>query len=140
MPKGLALISWDDIIGTELSYIYPPSLELKSLEIICIYTSQTFGDIKNPRFATFSTNNFKVATYFGGISSKSMLVLLLNDNEIPEVFKQALKKAYNEILNNKKDLSEIIPQILHIFELESEKCKNFFEIVRNYMIKNIINL
>ena len=132
MPKGIAIIDWNDEIGTVLRYIYPSSIELSTRDILQIYTSQTFGDIKNKRFSTFSTDNIKLASYYSGEETKTMLILLLTMNEIPDIFEYSLKRSYKKIFDcNIEDQSLIINNLMKKFEAISNTFKPLIKKIYN---------
>lgn len=56
-------------------------------DLMSIYSSQTLGNIIIPRFSVYSTENFNIASYFGGEDYKDMVILKLEENEEPKKFK-----------------------------------------------------
>ncbi|MHA1405423.1 MAG: hypothetical protein ACTSSI_16790 [Candidatus Helarchaeota archaeon] len=86
MPKGIAVITWDDHFGAMLDSIYPKDLEITNDLVLQLYTSQTMGDISTPRFSIFQTKEIKVASYFGGDRKNALLVFILGEDEEPEKY------------------------------------------------------
>ena len=97
MPKGIGVIRWDNQLGPYLEACYPEDNSLTSPEIVNIYTSQTMGDITTPRFTSLGTDEFKIATYFGGKEDQSILLLFLERFENPDDFRNGLIDAFTSM-------------------------------------------
>ncbi|MHA1268319.1 MAG: hypothetical protein ACTSPY_00910 [Candidatus Helarchaeota archaeon] len=125
MPKGIALIHWDDSIGAILDELYPDDLELKRLfnaeKVLFIFTSQTMGDITTERFSALFTDEFHIACYYGGRLSNKLLMLILEENEIPKKYREILKTQFYKILKNEDNSYKIFPKIFN--EIVEESCK-----------------
>lgn len=72
-------------------------------ELLAIYTSQTMGNMLLPRFATYSTDKLRIASYFGGENHKDMMILFLNDDEDPKDFKDSLITFYHNVVSEAGD-------------------------------------
>ena len=48
-------------------------------EVISIYSSQTLGNTVVPRFSYYSSDDFRIVSYFGGQLIRDMAILSLKD-------------------------------------------------------------
>ncbi len=137
MPKGIAVITWDDHFGAMLDSIYPKDLEITNDLVLQLYTSQTMGDISTPRFSIFQTKEIKVASYFGGDRKNALLVFILGEDEEPEKYQLIVIQTFNEYVTNNTETDEFLERafkkVLGMGELlgsasvlENRVIQNFF--------------
>lgn len=155
MPKGIAIIKWDDHYGAMLDSAYPEDLKISKELVLQLYTSQTMGDISTPRFSSFQTKEIRVASYFGGEKKNILLIFVLNEDEDPERFKLFLIQTFNDYISNSQEIQAFLKQnhekLLHFDEmrvnasiLENKKFQNLFfnvinEDIRIFQPKKDIN-
>jgi len=89
-------------------------------ELLAIYTSQTMGNTSIPRFATYSTDDLKIASYFGGDSNRDMAILLLNEHENPTDFRDALIKFYHTVANGEERKENLERKFEELFSIVQE--------------------
>ncbi|MHA1301705.1 MAG: hypothetical protein ACTSO9_19980 [Candidatus Helarchaeota archaeon] len=65
-----------------------------------IYASQTLGNTLTPRFACYSSEDFNIATYYGGEMIKDMALLALEENEEGKKYKLPLIDFFYKIARN----------------------------------------
>ena len=82
---------------------YPSVVKMGIGELLAIYTSQTMGNMLLPRFASYSSDKLRIASYFGGETHKDMMILFLNEDEDPKDFKDALISFYHNIVTGAGD-------------------------------------
>ena len=99
IPKGILWLKWDDTMGILIDWQYPNQFAMSIAELLAIYTSQTMGNTSLPRYASYSTDGLKLASYFGGDSNRDMAILLLNDDEEADNFKDRLINFYHDMSN-----------------------------------------
>ncbi|MHC1590871.1 MAG: TackOD1 domain-containing metal-binding protein [Candidatus Helarchaeales archaeon] len=110
MPKGIAIIKWDDHFGAMLDAVYPKDLQITSDLVLQLYTSQTMGDISTPRFSIFQTKEIKIASYFGGDRKNLLLVFILGEDEDPEKFQLLVIQTFNDLITNDVNTEEFVEQ------------------------------
>ncbi|MHA1298584.1 MAG: hypothetical protein ACTSO9_03975 [Candidatus Helarchaeota archaeon] len=118
-------LKWDDCKGVILDWKYPETLNFSQREINIIYVCQLAGNIITPRFTIFSSNDLRLASYYGGEINKDMIVLLLEKGEDPEFFKRILINFYYEIIHGKIERSSFESKFeVMLFKLEDLEQKN----------------
>jgi len=119
MPKGISIVRWNNQLGPFIEFSYPDNIILSPQQIIQLYTSQTMGDIATPRFTTFGTENFKVASYFGGLQDPTLLILFLGKEENADYFRNSLIDAFISMPQEKSLLGSWSLQFLQKLETSS---------------------
>ncbi|MHA1301958.1 MAG: hypothetical protein ACTSO9_21290 [Candidatus Helarchaeota archaeon] len=118
IPKGIAIIKWDNEIGAVLVSKYPKNLKITTKLLTNIYASHRMNNTE-PNFATLTLTDSKVMSFFSGIGENVIVVpnhivaLILRRDEKPLKFKDILKKGAAQILSNLDDdkYEKIFPKI-----------------------------
>ncbi len=108
MPKGIAIIKWDNEIGAVLVAKYPKNLKITTKLLTNIYASHRMNNIE-PNFASLTITDQKVISFFSGMGENIIVVpnyivaLILRRDEKTMKFKDILKKGAAQILSNLED-------------------------------------
>ena len=110
MPQGLAVLKWDDELGPVVTSKTPKKLKvgLDATTSMRVYGIATLGETEEsqkPGFSSLAFNDFKLAVYYGGLNMHlkglpSMVFLVLDLDEDPEVYKDALPEIGTQIFLN----------------------------------------
>ncbi len=110
MPLGLAVLKWDDELGPVVTAKTPKGLNkgLDPTTSMRIYGIATLGETEEsqrPGFNALAFEEFKLAVYYGGLNMHlkglpSMVFLVLDSDEDPEVYKDALPEIATQIFLN----------------------------------------
>ncbi len=103
-----------------MDWQYPETLEVSIKDIMCIYSSQTLGNMIIPRFSVYSSEDFNIASFFGGENSKDMAILLLNKTENGRVFKLPLIEFFYNILGSRIDIIKTKEEFEDYFKINHE--------------------
>ncbi|MHA1359868.1 MAG: hypothetical protein ACTSRC_17265 [Candidatus Helarchaeota archaeon] len=108
-----------------IDWQYPDVFNMSISELLAIYTSQTMGNTSTPRYAIYKTDGLQIASYFGGATHKDMAILLLNDNEDPNLFKDRLIRFYHAVIKGEFDPKTLEAQIQDLFiKVEEHHAEN----------------
>ncbi len=105
MPKGIAIITWNNDTGAILVAKYPKNLKITTKLLTNIYANHRMNTT-GPNFASLTLINTKIISFFSGIDDNQVVIpnyiiaLLLRRNEKPLKFKEILKKGAAQILSN----------------------------------------
>lgn len=123
MPEGLAVLKWDDELGPVVTTKVPKRLTvgLDSTTSMRVYGIATLGeteDSQKPGFVSLPFDEFTLAVYYGGLNMHlkglpSMVFLVLNPEENPGIYKDALPEIATQIfLNTEEDkYIEMVPKL-----------------------------
>jgi hypothetical protein len=110
MPQGLAVLKWDDELGPVVTSKTPKKLNvgLDATTSMRVYGIATLGETEEsqkPGFSSLNFSDFKLAVYYGGLSMHqkdlpSMVFLVLNPDEDPDVYRDALPEIATQIFLN----------------------------------------
>jgi len=110
MPQGLAVLKWDDELGPVVTSKTPKKLKVgldatTSMRVFGITTLGETEESQKPGFNSLAFNDFKLAVYYGGLNMHlkglpSMVFLVLNPDEDPDVYKDALSEIGTQIFLN----------------------------------------
>lgn len=112
MPIGVAVIKWDDRIGTKLISKYPENLKVDPTLTMRVYGGHVLGERRESNFISMRVEDINIASYFGGIDINKFIMLILSPDERTEDFQEPLKLIGSEILAlpDKKIIS-LLPEI-----------------------------
>ncbi len=110
MPEGLAVLKWDDELGPVVTAKTPTGLKVgldptTSMRVYGIATLGETEEAQKPGFSSLSFDKFKLAVYYGGLNMHlkglpSMVFLVLDSDEDPDVYKDALPEIATQIFLN----------------------------------------
>jgi DNA-binding HxlR family transcriptional regulator len=113
MPEGLAVLKWDDELGPVVTSKTPKKLKtgLDPTTSMRVYGIATLGETEEsqkPGFSSLAFDDFKLAVYYGGLNMHlkglpSMVFLVLEPEEDPDVYKDALPEIATQIFLNTED-------------------------------------
>ncbi|MBS3795729.1 MAG: hypothetical protein KGY80_12565, partial [Candidatus Thorarchaeota archaeon] len=91
MPKGLAVLRWDDELGPVVTAKTPKKLQVgldptTSMRVYGIATLGETEESQKPGFSTLNFDEFRLAVYYGGLNMHlkglpSMVFLVLEPGE-----------------------------------------------------------
>jgi len=123
MPKGLAVLKWDDELGPVVTAKTPKNFKagLDPTTSMRVYGIATLGETEEsqkPGFTSLSFDEFKLAVYYGGLNmhmkgKPSMVFLVLDPDEDPDVYKDALPEIATQIFLNTEDdnYKDMVPKL-----------------------------
>lgn len=123
MPEGLAVLKWDDELGPVVTVKTPGKLKVgldptTSMRVYGIATLGETEESQKPGFNTLTFPDFQLAVYYGGLNMHlkglpSMVFLVLNPDEDPEVYKDALPEIATQIFINADDdkYKKLVPKL-----------------------------
>ena len=120
IPKGILWLKWDNRTGILVDWQYPNSLRMSIKEAISIYSSQTLGNTVIPRFSHYASEDFNIASYFGGELNRDMVILSLEIGEDPRDYKLKLIDLYYKVLRGEFEYIKDDKEFSHIFGNNSE--------------------
>jgi DNA-binding transcriptional ArsR family regulator len=129
MPKGLAVVRWDDRIGTVVDASYPKEIKEITPDITMkIYGTHTLGkDIPSPDFLVAKIESLNIASFYGGLSVQHFVVLLLEPDEKSELYEDPLMEISFRIFENlegkkyKGDLEELFEYLQRYAMMSDEQ-------------------
>ena len=119
MPRGIAIIGWDNRIGAILEAKYPPYARIEKNQSTVIYSMHTMSS-RNQGFVALKIGGLNVASYYAGLDINKCLVVLLEHGEAPSIYQERLPKIMNEYFNPNssvnydKELPKIYKKIVKI--------------------------
>lgn len=123
MPEGLAVLKWDDELGPVVTSKTPKGLKVgldptTSMRVYGIATLGETEEAQKPGFSSLSFDKFKLAVYYGGLNMHlrglpSMVFLVLDTDEDPDVYKDALPEIATQIFLNAdgKKYIKMVPKL-----------------------------
>ena len=123
MPEGLAVLKWDDELGPVVTSKTPKGLKVgldptTSMRVYGIATLGETEEAQKPGFSSLSFDKFKLAVYYGGLNMHlrglpSMVFLVLDTEEDPDVYKDALPEIATQIFLNAegKKYIKMVPKL-----------------------------
>ena len=123
MPEGLAVLKWDDELGPVVTSKTPKGLKVgldptTSMRVYGIATLGETEEAQKPGFSSLSFDKFKMAVYYGGLNMHlkglpSMVFLVLDSDEDPDVYKDALPEIATQIFLNAdgKKYIKMVPKL-----------------------------
>ena len=123
MPEGLAVLKWDDELGPVVTAKTPTGLKVgldptTSMRVYGIATLGETEEAQKPGFSSLSFDKFKLAVYYGGLNMHlkglpSMVFLVLDSDEDPDVYKDALPEIATQIFLNAdgKKYIKMVPKL-----------------------------
>ncbi|MCK5303137.1 MAG: hypothetical protein KAJ96_08345, partial [Candidatus Thorarchaeota archaeon] len=123
MPEGLAVLKWDDELGPVVTSKTPKGLKIgldptTSMRVYGIATLGETEEAQKPGFSSLSFDKFKLAVYYGGLNMHlkglpSMVFLVLDSDEDPDVYKDALPEIATQIFLNAdgKKYIKMVPKL-----------------------------
>ncbi len=148
IPKGIAVIKWDDKEGVILDSKYPEDLKIEQDEIMRIYTSHAMGEGRPGLLSIKLSGADNVLSYFTGIDVQTQyaIAILLDIDEDTNWFEDPLLESVNNIISNVgtekfKDIlsktflyivksSKLTQEQIYAFILKDYKLNKLFEILK----------
>ncbi|MGQ4915812.1 MAG: hypothetical protein ACP6IU_13860 [Candidatus Asgardarchaeia archaeon] len=98
MPKGIAVVKWDDRIGTKIITKYPSDLSVSPTLTMRVYGGHVLGERRESNFISMKVDQLNIASFFSGIEINKFIMLLLDEGEQAETFQEPLKLIGSELL------------------------------------------
>lgn len=113
MPLGLAVLKWDDELGPVVTKKTPSDLKIgldatTSMKVYGIVTLGETEESQKPGFNGLEFGEFNLGVYYGGLNQHlrglpSMVFLILEKDEDPEIYKDAMTELGTKIFLNADD-------------------------------------
>ncbi len=128
MPKALALIKWDNVMGAVLEAKVPVNYNINDEEIMRIYMSHSIGNAESHPVLTMKLGELNVASKFVKLSKGEQIVLVffLKEDEPAEKFIKILDEVSDSVINRRGSegfeeyLNEILETVDAKIKLEEE--------------------
>jgi hypothetical protein len=108
-PLGLMLMKWDERIGAELLAKYPEDVNVSDKTLMQIYGTHEYSGEKG--LTTLLRGNLNVLSYYTGPETGYYIVLILSEEDDPDMYEGAMANVAQVILQNLEDdvYLEMIP-------------------------------
>ncbi|MEM2109653.1 MAG: helix-turn-helix domain-containing protein [Candidatus Odinarchaeota archaeon] len=127
MPKALALLKWDNVMGAVLDTRVPANYNVNDEEIMRIYMSHTIGNAEAHPVLTMKLGELNVASKFVKLANGEQLVVVffLKEDEPADKFTRILDEVSDGIINRRgtegfedylKDLLETVEAQIRLEE------------------------
>ncbi|MHA2400053.1 MAG: LamG-like jellyroll fold domain-containing protein [Promethearchaeota archaeon] len=110
-PLGLLLMKWDERIGVELLGRYPEDANMSEKALMQIYGTHEYSGEKGA--ITLIRGNLNVLSYYTGPETGYYIILILSEEDDPDMYEGAMANVAQLILQNIEDdvYIEMIPSI-----------------------------
>ncbi|MFX0041492.1 MAG: hypothetical protein ACFE8L_01150, partial [Candidatus Hodarchaeota archaeon] len=97
-PICLALMRWNERIGTELLAKYPEDINLATKTLMQVYSTHEYSGEKG--FITLMDGSLNIISYYTGPEPGYYLLLILNLDDDPDVYEDGIIDIFHVILQN----------------------------------------
>jgi hypothetical protein len=110
-PLGLILMKWDERIGAELLAKYPEDVNVSDKTLMQIYGTHEYSGEKG--LITLIRGNLSVLSYYTGPETGYYIILILSEEDDPDMYEGAMANVAPIILHNIEDdlYLEMVPLI-----------------------------
>jgi hypothetical protein len=110
-PLGLALMRWNERIGTEITAKYPEDIQLSDKSLMQIYGTHEYSGDKG--VVTLMDGSLNIVSYYTGPEQGYYLLLILDLNDDPDVYESGMVDIVQTILRNLQDDSylKLLPSL-----------------------------
>ncbi|MFX1486585.1 MAG: hypothetical protein ACFFBS_05770 [Promethearchaeota archaeon] len=131
MARGIVIIGWDNEVGAIVEAKHPPHVKIDSNKATVVYSTHTVSS-RNPCSVALNTGGLRAASYYAGPEIDKCLVVVLDTNENPMLFKEHLPEIVAEYFNNNSqiDYDKILPEIYERIARISEAGRTVKDIMR----------
>ncbi|MFX0133710.1 MAG: DUF2341 domain-containing protein [Candidatus Hodarchaeota archaeon] len=98
IPKGLILMRWNERVGTEIVVQYPEGIEITKKTLMQIYSTHEYTGESG--VVTLMAGNSNILSYYTGPEKGYYLVLILNLDDDPDVYEDAMVDILRIIFQN----------------------------------------
>jgi len=111
IPKGLILMRWNERVGTEIMVKYPEDTDLSKKTLMQIYGTHEYTGESG--VVNLMAGNSNILSYYTGAEKGYYLVLILNLDDDPDLYEDAMADILRTILQNLEGDSylHIIPSL-----------------------------
>ncbi|MHA1885599.1 MAG: hypothetical protein ACW96S_11135, partial [Promethearchaeota archaeon] len=108
-PLGLMLMKWDERVGVDLLAKYPEDANLSDKTLMQIYGTHEYSGEKG--LITLIRGNLNVLSYYTGPDTGYYIILILSEEDDPDIYEGAMSNVAQLILQNLEDeiYIEMIP-------------------------------
>ncbi len=129
MPKALAVVRWDDRVGTVIEGSYPKNVKGLTPEVTMkVYGTHTLGkEIPTPDFLVARLENLNIASFYGGLSVQYFVLLILDPDEKSDLYEDPLMEIAFRVFENlegkkyKADLEELFEYLKRYTNMNEEQ-------------------
>ncbi|MHA1409615.1 MAG: helix-turn-helix domain-containing protein [Candidatus Odinarchaeia archaeon] len=103
MPKALAVIRWDDVVGAVLDGKVPTDYQIDDEDIMRIYMSHTIGNSEANPFMTMKLGDLNVVSHYVKVpdGKQFVIVFFLDEKEKPDKFQGILSEIAGDVLSKR---------------------------------------
>ncbi len=101
IPKGLILMRWNERVGTEIVVQYPEGIEITKKTLMQIYGTHEYTGESGA--VNLMAGNSNILSYYTGAEKGYYLVLVLNLDDDPDLYEDAMADILRIILQNLED-------------------------------------
>lgn len=112
MAHGIVVIGWDNEVGAIVEAKHPPFVKMDSNNATVVYSTHTISS-RNPGSVALNMGGLRAASYYAGPELDKCLVIILDTDENPMLFKEHLPQIVAEYFDNNSqiDYERILPKI-----------------------------
>ncbi len=144
MPIGLLVFTWDDRIGAEIKAKFPKELDVPEATLKQIYSSHFLEE--SGGFLSLLIGALNVASYYTGTELSYFVSLLLNIDEDPDNYEDAIVDATRFIITNLdyERFKDLLPSIYDrislypSFEEEQKLALAYTDEVKRLIINRLV--
>jgi hypothetical protein len=110
-PVGLALMRWNERIGTEIIAKYPEEVQISDKSLMQIYSTHEYTGDKG--IVTLMDGALNLVSYYTGPEQGYYLLLLLDLNDDPDLYESGMVDILQTILRNLQEESyvQLLPSL-----------------------------
>ncbi len=111
MPVGLAIMKWDERVGTQISAKYPEEINIGDQTLMQIYSTHEYSG--EAGMISLMVGSLNIASYYTGRDQGIYVILLLSLEDDPDSFEGGLADISRIILKNldEKAYVSLIPSL-----------------------------
>ena len=117
MPVGLAIMRWDERVGTEILAKYPEELTITDKTLMQVYSTHEYSGESG--MISLMIGSLNIASYYTGPDKGFYILLLLSLDDDPDAYEGGLIDISRIILQNVID-DAYVPMIPDLFRVNCE--------------------
>lgn len=98
MPVGIAVMKWDERVGTEVVTKYPEEITINNKTLMQVYSTHEYSG--EAGMVSLMVGSLNIASYYTGPEKAFYIMLLLNLEEDPDAYEGGLIDVSRTILQN----------------------------------------
>ncbi|MFX1411676.1 MAG: hypothetical protein ACFFA6_15100, partial [Promethearchaeota archaeon] len=112
-PIGLALMRWNERIGTEILAKYPEDMNISSKTLMQVYSTHEYSGEKG--IITLMDGSLNIISYYTGPETGYYFLLILNIDDDPDVYEGGMADILHIIIQNLEEEAylQLMPSLFH---------------------------